>query len=518
MMMPAQPMMMGQDPQWYHQGGYQKGGNKGYGKGGERTGDGTCNEFTRTGSCRFGATCRFKHEGKPTGGTRITSRPDKETTDIPADLIIDYDRVEGEKKGAKAILWTDHPLMHALMETETNSANEKVSVNKVIAAYGPIATKMQQIALHAHAFAKGNHKDKLGYKKADELLDDLLVICKQRAPFPYRLAESSEEAQEVKDDITEIKSILKVVATTAQSQQTKLHELEVKSARRSSFSSAHSVGGSSSMGNAFSESAFGDTSSEHRRPTTFGAYSPSGIPTPMSRRPAKRPTLHRRSAGLTPGNARRPATYGPPPGLHAAFDDEADLGISTDEGEETDVFSPTGNGGAMPRMPSMVTTVRELCIDPVRKLQAIPNEELGWKFTEQLTQTATAALKAFKRAPKASQDPFSEAAPLSDKYKDLQALKPIQENGTVHTINLEDLGRLATIFVPQDFSFANDVYIDKILKAVQASQSPLKRIAAYLHQDGIVMGGLPSFKLGPVFQDHNVYLCLRMCLRPFEPK
>lgn len=483
--MMGQPVMMQQDPN----GGYYQQGGKGKGKGGGRN-DGVCDQFERNGTCRFGDTCRFEHKrgGTKSTGTKVTSKPKKSAGDIPDDLVIDWSDHEEAGTGAKAILWATKPVLRALNVTKENSQGEKIAVNKAILCAGVIGAKMQQIALHVHTMAKDGAQSELGFKKADELCDELLVICKKKAPHPYRLSEADAETQAVKDELADAREILKDLATTAKKQQERLNEIEVQ---HRVAAAAPPVGGPV-FGN-----PFGDGGSHVR----MGTYSPGDAPTPMGRRPRKYRGV-RRVPGSGSGNTRgvyRPQVHNP--NFYRAFGDGAEPATETESSNPTTPVAQPGGGGPVggpvPRMPNMgEATVADLCNDPVRRMLGIPDESMGWRFAEELTVQATTKLGAFKKVKKADEDPFLETTPLGDKYNDLLPLAPVQPGGVMHQIQLEDLGRLATIFVPLDFSAATDIHMGKILDKIRVSQAPLKRIGAILLTYGIEMKGLPSFKLG----------------------
>lgn len=515
-----QPMMF--DPNAQQQ--MMQQGNRGFpGNGGNNGGQrmngqdkGVCDYFARTGNCRFGATCKFQHipgggggggGGQRTTGTKLTANPATED-DLPADLVLDYDDVEHSGKAAKALVWGTKPLIKTLAETKDNGNGKRVLVNKPIAVAGPTASKLQQIALHAHTSARNDKKVELGNSGSDELLDELLAICKKRAPYPHRLTESNEETQAVKDEITELKDVLLGLAKNAEQQQETLHNIERKQHDAkfehrvtSEYGSYSGSGAGSGLRASGASSLFGSGSRSHTR---VGIFSPGPIATPMGRRPRKTRLVSKRfgapaEAAVAPRGGVDPAV------LHAAF---ADGGVvMSDSDDDATPRRDTGGGGSvpapglgpMPAMPSMEPmTVSDLCNDPVKAMQNIPSEEMGWKFADQLTARATELLADFKKVPKAKEDPILEANPTGDKYGDILPKSPVGQGDITHQVQLQDLGRLATVFVPYDFSLANDEYMAKVLDCVKISQRPLERVAAILKRYGVEMTGLPSFKLGLV--------------------
>lgn len=243
--MMAPPMA---DPHAFYggKGGFGFGQNQG-GKGGNGgKSDGVCKFFAETGSCRFGDSCRFKHEGKASTANKITAHPSKDQDDIPNNSVLDYDNVEGTSRGAKATVCTEQPTMRALHEKKKNQNGEMIPLHKVIAACGVLGPKIQTFLLHAHTHALDDSKTEIGQQKADEILDSCIAFAKSKAPYPYRLAED-EEKQAVKDEITEVKDIMKTLATTAKAQPEQMHHMEMKM-RSSRGSNPGSVfGGTSSV-------------------------------------------------------------------------------------------------------------------------------------------------------------------------------------------------------------------------------------------------------------------------------
>lgn len=504
-----QPMMF--DPnaqqQMMQQGGQGgrnfpgNGGNNGGGRQNGQNNTGVCDYFARTGNCRFGASCKFQHVagggggggGAPrTTGTKLTAQPTNDDT-LPSDLVLDYDNIEHSGRAARAVLWGEKPLLQCLAETKENANGKKILVNKAIAAAGPAASKLQQIALHAHTMAKNDMKSELGVTGADELLDELLVICKKRAPYPYRMSEHSVETQAVKDEITELKDVMLGLAKNAQEQQEKMHKFE----RQQHEAVFYPQRRESEVGSAFSSSRAGSAagsfgSGSRASYTRMGMFSPGGVATPMGRRPRKM-RLARRSTAAEPVIPRAAR-------WEASFADGGD--VMSSSGDEATPPRSGGGGGPMggpemPQMPVMETvSVGELCNDPIRCMQNIPDETLGWKFADQLTGRASELLTNFKKVQKKDEDPILDANPIGDKYGDLLPKAPVGDGGITRSIQLQDLGRLATLFVPRDFSLANDIFINAVLHKVRISQAPLTRIAHILRKYGVEMAGLPSFKLG----------------------
>lgn len=213
------------------------------------------------------------------------------------------------------------------------------------------------------------------------------------------------------------------------------------------------------------------------------------------------------SAGAPPGVPHRPNRAA----LHASFADADgdDIDTATEDELETEAFfenTPPRGGPVtstppgMPAMPSMGTepTMQTILDDPTQHMLGIPNERVGWEFTEVLMNTATGLLKDFKKVPAKDQVKFDDKNPMAEFnwLLPLIPMEPPERGGVIHKVTVEDLGRLATIFVPRDFAEADKTTMKMILDGVRTSASPLKRIASALKHYGVEMSGLPGFKLG----------------------
>lgn len=472
--------------------GQKGGGKKGGGDGGKS--DGVCFNFSQ-GKCFRGDSCRFKHIGTPgaTPGTKITAVETKETTEIPSDLVLDYWNVEEMGNGVKAIIWGTKPFMRALSERRTNADNKKFPVNAPIVACGKHSKKLQDLVLYMHNFSKDHAKTELEDETVDKMIAECTLVCKKYVSQAYTMPEANSDMQAMKEENSELKNMMEVLSKTAiETQKNFAKQQETITAIVTG--QFQPQGGSVGAGSAFGPHYIATPQGGRRRKLTrvakksgsrssVGSYASGGMaaPEPMWMRP-------------DPGR------------LRAQFDDVGD--DESESGESTDLIMnspqrlrPVGGdvGGQMPAMPSMnEVSMQELLTDAIKTQQPIPNERLGWEFTDELQRKATDLLKGYQRANKKTHIPFLETDPVPEAFKWLLAMNPVkspEEGGICRRITLDDLGRLATVFTPNDFREAS-VQMERVLDGVRKSETPHRRIAKILPCYGVELGGLPSFKLG----------------------